>query len=149
MNPYRNMTLREAKEALKEIFAKKREAKAHGDHTAISKMTQQQHMVNQRITNLMQNYVPTKEQVDKRNRKLEDRKERMSEFGFAISSHALHRYRLRFEPDTTMDGLYKKLQNTDLINYLKIKSTGECPIRGNMVAVIKQKLILTFKEIEE
>ena len=78
----------------------------------------------------------------------QDRREHISKFGFAITSHALHRYRLRFESSITMDKLYSKIAKTDLPEYLKIKSTGECNVHDNAVAVIKNRLILTFKDVE-
>lgn len=77
-----------------------------------------------------------------------DRKEKISKYGFAITSHALHRYRLRIDEHTTMDMLYKKLANTDIKAYLNIKRSGIFNFQDNLVAVIKDKLILTFKDME-
>ena len=149
MNPYSNMNLHQAQNALNDLLAKRREAKKNKDKSLLSKIGQEQTYVHQRIRSLMRNYKPSEEQVAKLNRKLEDRKDRISRFGFAISSHALHRYKLRFESDTTMEALYEKMLATDLKEYLKIKSTGQCAIGNNMVAVIKNKLILTFKDVKE
>jgi hypothetical protein len=149
MNPYRNMTLREAKEALSGLLAKRREAKEHRNKSLLQKIASEQAQIKQRIRFLMESHTPDEDQIAKRNRKLEDRRERISKFGFAVSSHALHRYRLRFEPETTLETLYQKLLETDLVAYLKIKPSGQCAIHGSMVAVIKDRLILTFKDVDE
>ncbi len=149
MNPFKNMNALEARAALKEVLAKRRTAKMNNDRGMIKKCNDEQGMLHQRLRFLAENHTPTEAQVMKREMKEEDRRERISKFGFAITSHALHRYRLRFDPTMTMEQLYKKMQSTDLPQYLKIKTTGECGVQGNMVAVVKNKLILTFKDVQE
>lgn len=149
MNPFKNMSLTEARGALKGVLAKRKGAKLNGDRGLLKKCNDDMGMIQQRIKYLCETYQPTEEQVVKREIKQEDRREHISKFGFAITSHALHRYRLRFEPEVTMDQLYQKMLQTDLPQYLKIKHTGECGITGSMVAVIKNKLILTFKDVKD
>lgn len=148
-NPFKYMNLTEARGALKEVLAKKRLAKINGDRGLKKKCLDDQGMIVQRIKILSDRYEPSPEQVAKREIKQEDRREHISKFGFAITSHALHRYRLRFDPTMTMDRLYQKLAETDVPFYAKVKRTGQCPIQGSMVAVVKDKLILTFKDVQE
>lgn len=146
-NPYKKMTLQECRVALKECLAKRRVAKVNGDKSFYKKLTDEQAMIYQRIQVVCDKFEPSPEYLAKKEIKQEDRREHISKFGFAITSHALHRYRLRFEPNMTMDDLYKTMLETDLPQYLKIKTTGECGVKENVVAVIKNRLILTFKDV--
>lgn len=148
-NPYHKMTLPELHAARKETIAKCREAKRRNDRSLAIKLKNDIGMIKQIIFNRNQEprettVSPEREAV--KAAREESYRESMSKFGFVITSHALMRFKLRFDQSMTMDRLYDKMVgNPDFQQYLRIFPSGQYSLADNCVAVLKSKKILTFK----
>jgi hypothetical protein len=151
MNPYRHLQLPDLHRELKETIAKCREAKKRHDRSLIIKLKKDIGMIKQFIFNWHQNnkhqpYVDPERDAVKVARE-RAYQENLVKFGFAITSHALLRFRSRYNrPDMTMAQLYEKMSSIpDFLQYKEIFPNGEFFVSDDCVAVLKHKKILTFK----
>jgi len=149
MNPFSKLGLPELHKLKKDTISKCREAKAQKNKSFAIKLKKDVGMIRQCIASAMSK-LPPKEVAPGYQEILQKKEESnlraMSDFGFIITSHALKRYRLRFNPDISMDELYKMMASTEIIKYVGIFGSGQFPVTDNCVAVIKHKKILTFKD---
>ena len=151
-NPYVFMDMPQLLRMKKELVATLRIAKTHQDRPHMASLRNKIGMVRQCMDKVAKERErhpvvevvdPIKEKIQEI--KLADRQERISKFGFAISSHALRRYKLRFDPNMHQEQLYELMAKTDIAEYVKMKDRGQIALSDECVAVIKDKLILTFK----
>ena len=147
-NPYKHLSLPELHKTCKNTIALCREAKKNDNFSEIKHLRKEIGLIRQYIK-IRYNEMPkapvdpeyTKIQILKR----EQRFEKTSQLGFAISSHAYKRYKLRFDPNITLDELYEKVAKSDLMTYIRIFRNGQCQVCEDCVAVVTNKLIVTFK----
>jgi hypothetical protein len=155
MNPYRHLSLPDLHKAKKETIAKCREAKKRNDRSLIIKLKNDIGMIKSLILNHYQSdkhtpFVDPEREAVKAARE-QSYRDQMLKFGFAITSHALLRFRSRYNrPDMTMNELYEKMTGLpDFMPYMRIFPSGEFYLSDDCVAVLKNKKILTFKNPNE
>lgn len=153
MNPYKNMELPELHKLKKETIAKSREAKKQKNKSHAMKLKNDIGMIKQAIAKGMEKKSLVEAEVDPERQKIvaikeENNQANLSKFGFVITSHALKRYKLRFDPNVMMADLYDLMVKTDVVKYIGILGSGQFPVKDNCVAVIKNKKILTFKNTQ-
>lgn len=147
MSSYSGMDLSELKAIKKELIAKCRAAQKKNNKSLHIKTRTEVDIVKDLIEKQEAKEVMV---IDaEKQRKIDAKEENnqiwMSGFGFIITSHALRRYRLRYNKDISLNDLYETMKQTKLVKYIGALNSGKFPISDDCVAVVEDKRIVTFK----